>query len=407
MRYFKNTELAKLYAVSEGTVRRWIDATQRDKLDLQLFEHDGIFNIANIASNIQIIEEQVAQGKKHGNARWRKAITPTPEFYKLYDEKQIFDIITNLEIHHEIPRQYNYFDGGANHWDVYAERMALEETPNLVNSTIQLLDVNQGYIDKLLSPYKQVNIIDVGVGNAYPVKGVLERLIKQGKLGRYIALDISSSMLAIADSNIRKWFKDSVTFEGHEHDINYDRFSGLLVNECVKENAKDTINLVLLLGGTLSNMRYSDGGYRVVHDSMGINDLLIHTTKLDTKYTRRFFDFDIHPGETRLAPIHSLVVDLLNINSDLYDVEMGYDPESRQRFERIKFNFSLSIKFEFSAGVRIVELNRGDTVLVWRGLQQTADDVKEQLDRNDFYSLHTSQTEDQEYILTVSRVKRD
>jgi hypothetical protein len=154
-------------------------------------------------------------------------------------------------------------------------------------------------------------------------------------------------------------------------------------------------------------MRYSDGGYRVVHDSMGINDLLIHTTKLDTEYTRRFFDFDIQPGETRLAPIHRLVVDLLNIDPAFYDVEMGYDSKWHQRFEQIKFKVALSITFSFPTGKRTVELNKGDAVLVWRGLQQTADDVKEQFDRNDFYLLQTSQTENQEYILTISRVKRD
>jgi uncharacterized SAM-dependent methyltransferase len=267
--------------------------------------------------------------------------------------------------------------------------------------------MNKGYIDELLAPYKQVNVVDVGVGNVYPVKGLLAHLLAQGKLGRYIALDISPEILKIARSNVEKWFGDKVAFEGYEQDINYDRFSKLLANEYVKHDAKDTVNLILLLGGTLSNMRYSDGGYRVVHDSMGINDLLIHTTKLDTEYTRRFFDFDIQPGETRLAPIHRLVVDLLNIDPAFYDVEMGYDSKWHQRFEQIKFKVALSITFSFPTGKRTVELNKGDAVLVWRGLQQTADDVKEQFDRNDFYLLQTSQTENQEYILTISRVKRD
>lgn len=407
MLYFRNVELAEKYHISLGTVRNWIDATQNGKLHLALHTKNDKVYVANTANNLLAIERLVEGRKKYRNTKAVKAVKPNPEFYALYSEDQIYDIITNLEIHHEIPRQYNYFDGGADHWDNYAQRLATEDTPNLVNSTIKLIAMNEGYIDELLAPYKQVNVVDVGVGNAYPVRSLLGHLLSQKKLGRYIALDISPEILKIARKNINEWFGDKVSFEGYEQDINYDRFSKLLANEYVKEGAKDTANLVLLLGGTLSNMRYSDGGYRVIHDSMGINDLLIHTTKLDTEYTRRFFDFDIRPGETRLAPIHRLVVDLLDIDPSFYEVEMGYDPKWRQRFEQIKLKVALNITFNFPTGKRTVELNKGDAVLVWRGLQQTADDVKEQFDRNDFYLLQTSQTENQEYILTVSRVKRD
>lgn len=407
MLYFKNTELAKSHHVTLRTVLNWIQAAKDGKLDLVLHSQNGKTYVANTARNITTITRMVEDRRKYRNLKAVKTISPKPGFYNLYNEEQIYDIITNLEIHHEIPRQYNYFNGGAGHWDKYASRLSTEETPNLVNSTIKLLSINQSYIDELLTSYKRVNIIDIGVGNAYPVKALLAHMLERDKLGRYIALDISPSMLEIARGNIKNWFGNKVAFEGYEQDINYDRFSKLLANEYVKKDAKDTINLVLLLGGTLSNMRYSDGGYRVIHDSIGMNDLLIHTTKLDTEYTRGFFDFDIQHGETRLAPIHSLVTDLLNIDPSFYEVEMGYDSLNRQRFERIRLKIALTIKFGLKEGRRTIELNKGEAILIWRGLQQTADDVKAQFSRSDLYLLHTSQAEDQEYILTVSRVKRD
>ena len=282
-----------------------------------------------------------------------------------------------------------------------------EEAPNLVNSTIRLLHSNQGYLDDLLSRFKRINVIDVGVGNAYPVKELLAHLLKEGKLGRYIALDISPAVLDIARRNVQRWFDGKVEFEGYEKDINYDRFSNLLIQEYARKDAKETTNLVLLLGGTLSNMREPDDGYKTIHDSMGVHDYLVHTTKLDTEATRNYFDFDLQPGETRLAAIHGLVVNLLNISKSFYEVEMGYDPSLRQRFERIRLKVSLTIKFEFKDGVRYVELNKGDAILTWRGLQQRAADVDEQLSRTGFYPLHLSQTDNREYILTVSRIKND
>lgn len=407
MRYFKQSELVKKYGVSRGTVRNWIEYAKQGKLPLSLHTEDGKEYVANTAGNISILSDVVEKGKKYRNTKTAKVISPKPEFYSIYSESQIYDIATNLEVHHEIPRQYNYFNGGAGHWDKYAERLAEEDAPNLINSTIKLLQSNQGYLDDLLSRFKRINVIDVGVGNAHPVRGLLTHLLDQGKLGRYIALDISPAVLEIARENINLWFEDRINFEGYEYDINYDRFSDLLVNEYVREDAKDTANLVLLLGGTLSNMRESDSGYKIIHDSMGVNDYLVHTTKLDTEATRNYFDFDLQPGETNLAAIHGLVVDLLNIDRTFYEVEMGYDPVRKQRFERIRLNVSLTIKFDFKKGARYVELNKGDAILTWRGLQQTVADVNDQFNRTGFYLLHSSQTDNREYILTVSRVKND
>jgi len=407
MKYFKHAEVERDYHVSLKTVHNWIDSAKQGKLELQLHNEKNKTYIANTPRNVTVLTQLVENGRKYRNGRATKEITPKAKFYDIYNEHQIYDIVSNLEIHHEIPRQYNYFNGGANSWDVYAERLTAEEEPNLVNSTISLLDINQGYIDNLLAEYKSVNIVDIGVGNAYPVKALLSRLLEQDKLGRYIAIDISTTMLDIAKNNVQKWFGGKVQMETYEHDINYDRFSDLLLDEYTKKDAKDTVNLILLLGGTLSNMRTPDAGYKVIHDSMGINDLLIHTTKLDTEATRRYFDFDLKPGETNLAAIHGVVVDMLNIHRSYYTVEMGFDAVHKQRFEQIRLNVALDIKFQFKHGEYIVRLNKGDAVLTWRGLQQTAADVNEQFSRNDLYLLHSSQTHNREYILTVSRVVVD
>jgi uncharacterized SAM-dependent methyltransferase len=407
MMYLKNTELAKSFQVSLGTVRNWIEAAQSGKLDITLMEVEGKTYVANTAHNMSIIDRLVQEHRKYRNTKAAKLIAPLPEFYSTYTDEQIYDIATNLEIHREIPRQYNYFDDGAIRWDKYTEVLASGETPNIVNSTIKLLEINQGYLDNLLAAYNQVNVIDVGVGNAHTVKKFLGHLIDHGKLGRYIALDISPDMLNIARRNLKAWFGDRVAFEGYESDINYERFSGLLVGEYTKADSRQTINVALLLGGTLSNMRVPDRGFSVLHDSMGVNDLLIYANKLDTKSTRRFFDFHESPQEKRLPPIHSLVVDMLGIDKSYYDVETGYNPEHRQRYEQIRLKIALNIRLEFKDGERLISFNKGDTVLVWRGLQQTAQDVASQFDRNDLNLLQSSLTEDQEYILTVSRIKRD
>lgn len=406
MLYFKNPELAKMHHVTLRTVLNWIEAAKQGKLDLTLHTEKDKSYIANTARNTAAIKQLVEERRKYRNTRAVKVVTPRPEFYKLYTEAQVYDIVANLEIHHEIPRQYNYFDGGAGNWDKYAQRLAQEDAPNVLTRTHDLLNTSGSYLESLLKGHKRVNVVDIGVGNALPVKSLLADLLKKGVLGRYIAIDISSAMLEIAERNIAKWFDGKVHFEGYELDFNYDRFANVLAEEYLSENSEDTVNLVLVLGGTFSNLRKPDGAFKVVHDSMGLNDILVHTDKLDSETSRRFFDFNYNiSGNTPLAPNHRFIFDLLNIDDSFYDVEMGFDERIRQRYIRVRFKLALKIQFDFSVGRRVVELNKGDQVLLWRAWVSSALDIINQFDRNDFYMLHSSQTEDQEYILTVSRVK--
>src|SRR4051812_36092554 len=244
MKYFKNTELAKLYNVSEKSVRNWVDATRQGKLDFQLHEQAGKFYIANTSKNSILVETLVEKGKKYKNSRGLQVIRPTEKFYSLYTPKQIFDIISNMGIHREVPLQYCYFDGGAERWDQYTQNLLKEGSSNPLTNTITLLELNLPYLDKLLKNYNKVNIIDIGVGNALPIRSVLEHFVEQRKLNRYIALDISAEMLKIAEHNVASWFGRRVHFEGHIRDFNYDRFDDLLVADSFGTEGASTVNLI-------------------------------------------------------------------------------------------------------------------------------------------------------------------
>lgn len=407
MLYFKNSELAYTYHVSVKTVSNWIEATKQGKLDLTLHVRGERSYVTNTARNIAIIEQLVERGKKYRPHRALKVVTPKPEFYRLYNQAQIYDIVSNLEIRREIPREYNYFDGGADNWDKYAQRLAREDTPNNLTTTKRLLVQNERYIDDLLAKYKKVNIVDVGVGNALPVKDFIQHLIDEGKLGRYVAIDISKEMLQIARKNIKKWFKDSVRFEDYQLDVNYEKFSNVLAEDYITGKSNETANIIMFLGGTIQNLRKPEAALRILHDSMGINDFLIHSQKLDTETSRRYFDFNLQPGSSSLAPNHRFIFDLLNIDPSFYEVEMGFDSDKKERYIRVRLKIALTLKFDFEIGQRILELDKGDTILLWRAWQKTALDVTKEIDKGEFYLLQSSQTDDQEYILTISRIKRN
>lgn len=406
MLYFTRDDLTYTYGVSDSTAKKWLKEAKEGKLKLDLVKDGKRTYVAQTSGNIETLEKLASERKKFRTRANNKVVLPQPDFYDHYSQAQIYDIVTNLEAHRELPRQYNYFDGGARRWDEYTQALANKEALNMITASQQLLDAMQAYLDTLLTKYKRVNVVDIGVGNALPSRALIAHLLKTGKLGRYIALDISREMLNIAEVNIKEWFDGKVPFEGYERDITREHFSNLLAEDYIQDENDEVVNLALLLGGTLYNLRDPDSGYRVIRESLGVRDILIHTQGLDSRTSRRYFDFNVEPSQPVLPPIHGFVVDRLNIAPSFYKLEIGYDEQSRQRFERIRFEKPLTIEFEFAnIGKRRVSFDKGDSVLVWRFWQQTFPEVVEQFERNGFHILGSVQTSNKEHILTISQLQ--
>ncbi|HWZ66002.1 MAG TPA: L-histidine N(alpha)-methyltransferase [Patescibacteria group bacterium] len=404
MQYFRNVDLTKLYPISEAGVRKWIEAAQRGRLDLKLCRENNKTYVANTPDNLLIIERLIGQRKKYINARALKAVTPSPEFYKLFTAYQIMDIASNISIHGEIPHGYSYVGGGAADWDRYTTKLLSSKSPNLLTSTIDLLEQNQRTIDQLIEPHKKVNVIDLGTGNCLPARQLLSRLKSKGQLHRYIGIDISQDMLDIAKRNIDEWFGGQIKFEGHVRNISHDRFNDLLTEDYF--DGDDTpINLILLFGGTLSNLRSPDQTLQVIQQSMSPGDLLIYDMKLDCGKARLYFDFVEEQSTHVLSKQEKLIPDLLGIDDSLYEVEQFYDKDKCARFIRLRLKVMLSISFKFGTHKKVIDLDKGDTILLWRSWHQSAFDIVAQFERSGFELRSASISKDREYILTISEIK--
>lgn len=402
MKYYKNTELANIYHVSEKSVRNWIDATLSSKLDLELHEINDRHYIANTTKNLDIIKSMVEERKKFTNSRAHKVVSPKPEFYELYTEEQILDIITNIDTHREIPLKYSYFNGGAVYWEEYIQKLLKETTPNPLSSSIKLIELNQNYIDTILDGNK-VNIVDLCIGDGMPAMKLLTHLHEKNQINRYVGIDFSKDMLDIATQNVRQWFGNAFNFETHSRDLNYDRFEDVLRKDIL--DGDKPINVVLLLGGTLTNFKDPDLALRIVNASMGRDDYLIYSRKLDTEASRRYFDFYLGDDSQKLAARHALLPNLLGIDEALYEVEQFFDQTKKARFIQIKFKLDTTIDFLISGQQKQLSIRKGETVLIWRAWHQSSMDVINQFDQNGFDLLQASLTENKEYLLTISKVK--
>lgn len=404
MKYFTNRQVTELYAVSYDAVRKWIQSAQDGKVQLQIGQSEsGKWQIADTAKNAETIKFLVERAQKHKNSKAAQTIKPSPVFYTLYNRQEQIDIISSLETQREIPLQYGYYDGGADHWDRYMNRLLNEDNANSLKNTIELIDTNLSNIDRLVHG-RRVNVIDLGVGNAVPIKGLLLHLVNKGSLSRYVGIDISEDMLKVARSHIEEWFGDKIHIETYARDITKEGFRDLVASDYLLPADKRPLNLVLFLGGTLLNLKYPEHALRLANSSMTPGDLFMCTHKLDAPNTRRYFDFNADGEPTMLSEHHKLMVDVIGIKPGMYEVEQLYDDEIKSRIVRLRMKIDISIEFIFERQRRLVEFRKNDTIVVMRIKHLTASDTFSQFSQCDFELLESSSTPAQDYLFTITKI---
>lgn len=410
MIYFKHADLSEKYHVSLKTVHNWIDSAKQGKVNLKLHSVTNRTYVANTPENLLILNDLSDKGKKYRNTLHHKIIQPKPQFYKALSSRQILDLINSLNVHKELPKQYNYLKEGATNWDEWIKRLSTEkESTNILQGTIELINAHLQTVDRLLSDNKKINIIDLGVGNAYPVKELLTHFYKLGLLNRYIALDISPKMLSIAEQHVKEWFGEDFPFEGHIRDMTRDQFDDLLVDDMLNDDTETTANLVLLLGGTPTNFPKYDSPFRTAYNSMSSNDLLLHIIKPDSDASRQYFDFSTIPNVSdKLSPEdqNGYLLNLLNIDPSLYDVERGFDQKQMIRYVRIRLKTSITLKFTFNKVERSVNLEKNETILLLRMMHLSALEIISTQENLGFTLLESSLTKDRQFLLTICRLEK-
>lgn len=401
MKYFKKSELVKLYGISDKTARNWVTAAEQGKINIELCFVNGKVYIADTVQNERELKELAERSKKYQNKLSRRIAKPTNLFYEIFSDAQIVDIINGLEKYNECPLYYHYFGRGAEYWDAYLQKLYTAGISNYLTATIELLGLDLPYMLDATSKYEFVNLVDVGVGNGLAAKKLLAELLETGRLRRYIGIDISPYLLEITGRNIKEWFGEKVSFEQHVKDITYERFPEIIARESFANDASKTLNLILFLGGAITNFRDPDQAVKTIRDSMSKNDVLITSIKLDNEKSRRFFDFNIDSDRNILPDHHKLILDLLGIDENCYEQEQIFDEQLKSRFIQVRLKVALSIEFEIGKFQKAIEFRKGELIRLCRILHFTDREVIDIFERNGFAMLRSAKSKDEEFMLLV------
>lgn len=408
MNYLKASEVVQLFGVGKRTVYHWIDAAKDKKIGLEVAEVKGKTYVLNTPLNMVRMKDLAEKGVKFKNKKLLQVISPKKEFYQTYSEDQIIDILKNLEVNNEIPLKYTYMDGGAVLWNEYSNKMWHEEDGCSLPNTVELLHFNLEYIYSLVESYDQVNIVDIGPGNAFPVRSIIDFFLKKKLLRKYIAIDYSPDMLKIAVKNLEEWFGDALVHEEYVADITSYSFQALLAkNTIYKKEKVSCVNIILYLGGTIENDKQYAQQLGLISKSLGIHDVFVLEQGLDKEHLR----VQVLLGKEN-APARNIglfqgkaLLELLNFRDDFYTIERYYDEKEKAKKVCARLQFDVKLNIATENIKRTIYLKNKETINFWRYNSHSNTDVYNEMLKAGFDVKHMTTSLNEESIMLVASIK--
>ena len=375
MEYFSNKEVVEKYNISQPTLFKWLKNAQIQKNNLVIQKVNKNWKIIKNEQNISELERLYLEAQKFKNKIALEKITPKSEFFEIFSHRQIVEIINDLQISKEINLKFSYFGQNNIVWDKQAKdtknyKTTATDSQNLLNSF--------PFLAQKISQFSKINIIDIGCGNGLATLEFVKHIHKKKLLNKYIAVDISPEMLEIAKINLNAGI-DNLNFVSYIHDIEESDIKEI----CFDNKIEKTVNLILFIGGTVGNFTNQDHIWSNLKNSLGKNDLLIISNKLDKNESKSRFD-GVKKYYQRYLYIPNLL-GLETINPKLHFI-FNEKKQARCCYLELQKDYILNIKDDKID--TILKFQKGDKIEIWMHKLST---VQSLLDSLTFYGLEMVQ----------------
>lgn len=302
-------------------------------------------------------------------------MSPVEDFYRTFSAVQVEAVLRALSQERpEFPYELTYLGDGGGRWRDLEE----ESTPNWTPSLRDLDTMLELHAEELLAlapPSAPVRIVDLGPGTARPIRGLLRHLLDRARLAGYRAIDISDGMLGLAERNLRAEFPD----HADRFELIHGDFAG--ADLALALPAGDTeARLVVAAGGTLYNFADPSALLRHLGQTMGGDDVLVLTLRIDSGFNRPSYMDKVRVGGPT-KPLFLVGLNLLGIDQSWYVNEVGFDKDRGEIFSRVRFVEPVTVAIDGDGGRRTVSFATGDTVLIFRYLFLDEEGVAAHLSR--------------------------
>lgn len=322
------------------------------------------------------------------------AAQPRAEFYSVFSENEILEIIHSLEVNQEMPLKYFYKGRGAKIWDNFYLRHIFPKWYQSSSLEVDLLKRNFEFIVSHLCCDK-IDVIDVGAGNSYPVKGFIYKLNNLNRINKYIALDISEELLDLSKNNFNKWFP-LIEFSSYAIDIE----NNCLPKTLLKDETK--AKLFLHLGVTIGNHQNRARVFKNFKDSMAKNDLLVFTNEIGSDSN---WDGGVRGGfKYHAEQIYAWIKQEMGIRDEDCELVRKYVLEKDSMVVNMKFCHDCHINFRFRGTYKTVKILEGDEITIWRHHKSELPELLQEVKQAGLQLLKCSTNKYKSHVMVICNV---
>ncbi len=392
--------VAKKFGVSHPTVAKWIEAALEKKNNLVLQESKGKYYIIDNFQNNNELEKLKQNAQKFKNKLSYRKIVVKARIYKIFTVSQIIEIMTKIRSHKIIPHKYCYFDKGAGLWNSFSDYLLSLEDSELERG-LEIMDVSFDYLLMRLKGYDKINLVDVGPGNGFLAKIVIEKFQKHDKNITYSAIDISKDILDLLEENFSKW-NINVPVNNHVIDIDENMIRDILFYNKSSSTEK-SCNLVLFLGSTIGSSLDKQKTLNNFSGSFDKDDYLWINTYL--KYKNEYADMDEHMQNKYIIEHSTWLLDEIGFEKEDYELVRGLNQEIDSWIISAKMIKDIDLEFHIEGNDYTVNLFSGDEITVYNYSSYTLENFMQEIKTSDFDLLNASISELKDEVILLADVK--
>jgi uncharacterized SAM-dependent methyltransferase len=353
MSYYKNTDVATKYKVSNSTVGEWIKGSRAGKNNLQVRKYRNKDRILESEHNEAEMMRLKEEGVKYRTSHAVKYTEPKKEFYDIYNENDILEILNGIKTRSRIDDKFYYFD--SNLWDKVVSETQI---PGLSTSNASYDNVlnNKYYVSK--SGY--CNLVDLGPGNGAPVTYFIDRM-GPDNCRSYTSVDASEQMLALNKANITKKYP-KIHYRSYQINIEQSNFSSIFL-ESLSEDTKNDSNIIFMTGLTMTNFGDRKSVMKNIARSMFPGDLLVFDHDLDTVANRHNFAYV--KDNKREIQMLTYILSLMGIDTDQCEMSFRYDDKRSVKIGAIIPDKDYYIKFNLKGVDFTFHIEKNVEIILW------------------------------------------
>ena len=361
MNIFTNTQISLKYAVSKAAVTYWIQDAIVNKNNLQLQKNKERLQIIDNAHNIAELTRLAEAGKKFRRHTARADIKPKPEFYEIFNDEEIMEMVRDLEVASQINLKFAYRGKGAKLWDEFYNKGVTEGTYMTPSKDQKMLEDTFQLILQRVSNSVKINVIDLGPGNSKPLKNFLLKLSELDNLNSYTAVDTSPEMIEISQKNIHKWLPDLPYF-GYVCDFETANFNRILEERKARFDF-ETVNIVFDLGGTLTNQNDPFLVLNNMAKGFRKGNIFISTNGIDSTINRAEFGF-LKVTESLKRKLW--IPEILNFDMEEIEFFSRYDESEDCKSQYFVLDKDYTLTIRELGKDKVLNFYKGQEIVVWK-----------------------------------------